>query len=292
MNDATRGECEALLASRASGALSAEVTLTRMLIATERAADVRAFLERTAGPVAAELAALLDAHAAGAARIGDMLAADVDVPPEPGDVDAGLAYARRLFDWSVQQSEEASVALHSLGSPALLARATAEIVVQLRAWGAVGPDRDTLEIGCGIGRMQAALAPHVREAWGVDVSPRMIEVARRRCASMPNVHLAQTEGRDLSAFADARFDLVLAVDSFPYLVQAGLPLVTTHVREAARVLRPGGALVVLAFSYREDDARDVREVTELGLAAGLTPIELGTRPFTLWNGAAFRLRRT
>src|SRR5437588_140869 len=69
--------------------------------------------------------------------------------------------ARRFFDRAVRRNEEASVAAHSLGDPRLLAQATREIVELLDRWGVLGADRRTLEIGCGIGRLQAALAPRV-----------------------------------------------------------------------------------------------------------------------------------
>ena len=45
-----------------------------------------------------------------------------------------------------------------------------------------------------------------------------------------------TSGRDLSSFPSASFDLVLAIDTMPYVWRAGVPLVMVHFAEA-RVLR-------------------------------------------------------
>ena len=112
------------------------------------------------------------------------------------------------------------MALYSLGSPAILAAATTEVVARLGAWGLLGPEREVLDVGCGIGRFEVALAPQVAAITGIDLSPAMIEAARRRCAGLSNVRLLATGGRDLGAFGAESFDLVLAVDSFPYLYAA------------------------------------------------------------------------
>ena len=146
-------------------------------------------------------------------------------------------------------------------------------------------------IGCGIGRLLLPIAAQVEEVVGIDVSPRMVEVARRRCAGEPRVAVRGCSGRDLADFADASRDLVYAVDSFPYVVQAGLPLAQALFAEIARVLAPGGRFALLGYSYRGDDARDTDEVAALGRDAGLTVVVAGERPFTLWNALAFLLQR-
>ena len=119
----------------------------------------------------------------------------------------------------------------------------------------------------------------------------MIEAARRRCAGLENVHLAVSSGRDLAGFADGAFDLVFAVDSFPYIHYAGPALVETHFREAARVLRPGGELAIFNFSYRDDVPTDRREVARLCPACGLTLLANGEQPFRRWDGIAFRAQK-
>ncbi len=275
-----------ILARYRAGTLSAEVALMQLLIEYEDDARVAQLVADE--PALAERCAR---HAAGTRRIVAMLRSGMDSSEPATTVDAGLAHTRRLFDWSVQQSEEASVALYSLGSAEVLAAATAELVAlyQVRGW--VRPDRAILQIGCGIGRLELALAPLVREAHGIDVSANMIAAARRRCAHLPNVALAVTEGRDLRRYDDARFGLVHAIDTMPYLVQAGGALAEVHVREAARVLTPGGDLVIGNFSYHGDLERDRHEVARLADLAGLELLVAGERPFALWDGALFHLRR-
>jgi SAM-dependent methyltransferase len=280
--------CAAIAARCARREISPAIALMEMLIASEDLARVRAAVAASGD---AALAALLVAHEAGAARVATMLGSDVDVPPHGGSVEDGVAFCKHLFDWSVRQSEEASVALYSLGSPVLLEAATGEIVHLLETWGLLGPHRRALDIGCGIGRMEVALAACLGRIDAIDVSEGMIEAAGRRCAALANVHLALASGLDLAMFEDDTFDLALAVDTFPYLVQSGMPLAATHIAEAARVLVPRGDLVLLNFSYRDDTARDVADVAALAHAARMKIVSSGTRPFALWNGVAFHLRR-
>ncbi len=195
------------------------------------------------------------------------------------------------FDRLARLSPMAGAALYSLGDPALLARITGEAVDVLRGWGLIGPRTDVLDFGCGAGRMAAALAPLVRTVTGIDVSAGMIGAARRACAGLPNVRLEVTEGRDLAICPDGTLDLVLALDSFPYLVLAGGGLAERHVEEAARVLRPEGTLAILNYSYRSDLDADAGDLARAATRCGLALEEAGTRPFTLWDGVAFRLRK-
>ena len=118
-----------------------------------------------------------------------------------------------------------------------------------------------------------------------------VERARARCGALPNVRLEVSPGRDLASFGAASFDLVLAVDTFPYLVQSALRLAETHVAEAARVLRPGGSLVILNFSYRGDRAQDAADVARFARAHGLRGVVEGATPFEVWDGRAWRLVR-
>ncbi len=206
---------------------------------------------------------------------------------EPVDDPVGRCAA--AFDRAAAVSPEASVALYALGDPTLLRAATDEVVDTLRAWGLLGPDRAVLDLGCGIGRFLRALAPSVARAVGIDVSDAMVGAARERCAGLPNVEIRRAPGRDLAPFANESFDLVFAADTFPYLVQGGMDLAETHVREAARVLRPCGHLLILNFSYRGDPAADRADVARLAADACFTVLRDGTRDCRLWDAATFLL---
>src|SRR5688500_8869492 len=192
----------------------------QLLIETEDAASARAAVKGVE-----ELEQLMAANADGCERIAAMLRSDMDSSKPARSVDEGIEFCERLFDWSVQQSEEASVALYSLGNPQLLERATREVVAQLELWNILSQKRVVLDIGCGIGRIAAELAPRVKAVYGIDVSGGMIDAALRRCAPLGNVQLLKGSGRDLREYPDAFFDTALAVDTLPYIHQSGGALV-------------------------------------------------------------------
>jgi len=286
----------AILDEASQGDLPAPVVLMRLLAEaseSERAeAALRAALAGAEGAARERLRAvrrLWDENPQAWGLVRSVLGG-LDHEEPAASAEEGIARWAALFDRAVELSPEASVALYSLGNPALLGAASAEIVERLREWGVIGRDRDLLDLGCGIGRLCEALAPHMRRVTGIDISGEMIEAARRRCAGLPNVRLLQTAGRDLASFPDASFDLVLAADSFPYLVLSGMGLAERHVAEAARVLRPGGDLVILNFSYRGNPDLDRADVTLFAKKAGFLSVREDPRAFQLWNGRAFHLR--
>lgn len=275
------------------------IALSRLLLAlgtpgetAELLAEVSHQWGRPLDPRIREMARLLNENLEGCERVAHMLREHPDPRAKLGDPELALETYRRFFDRSVGWNEEASVAAYSLGDAGLLRRVTDEVVDQLDAWGLLGPDRRTLEIGSGIGRMQAALSPRVAEAHGVDISPKMVEAARRRCAGFANVSFSLSSGRNLEAFPAERFELVYAVDSFPYIHQAGPQIVEAHFEEAARVLASGGEFVILHFSYRDSLQEDRAEVRRLSRAAGFTVVMNGAQPFKLWDGVAFRMRKS
>ena len=288
-----------------SGTLSPAVALMQLLIETEDATEVRAVVDEVTRRAASlsragdslvrdrvdDLTQLVVENEPGCEKIAEMLRADVDSPEPAPSVEEGIAFCERLFDWSVQQSEEASVALYSLGNPQLLERATREVIGQLELWNVISPEKVVLDIGCGIGRIAAELAPRVKEVHGIDVSGRMIETALRRCAALSNVRLMKSSGRDLREFADESVDAAIAVDTFPYLNQSGRALVSTYFAESARVLRKGGHLVILNYSYMGDDVTNAQEVAALATQHGFDVIVNGEHPFNIWDGSAYHLRK-
>lgn len=102
------------------------------------------------------------------------------------------------------------------------------------------PGGRALDFGCGVGRLSRALAPHFERVVGVDVSRSMIDLGRR-LGPPANVEFVVNSRADLSRFATGEFDFVLSL-----LVLQHLPrrLIRSYLLEFARVLRPGGVLVV------------------------------------------------
>ncbi|MER8435265.1 class I SAM-dependent methyltransferase [Mesorhizobium sp. M1312] len=209
---------------------------------------------------------------------------------ERNEEETDAAVVRRLasgFDAAAMISLAASVQLSSLGDEERLTAATDEIVVWLGRQGFIGAGRDILDIGCGIGRFESALSDAAHRIVGIDISLEMISVARRRCAGLRNVELRLTSGLDLADFSNASFDCVLAVDSFPYLVLAGLA--ERHFKEIARVLKTSGMAALLNYSYRGSPALDRADVHRLAEAHGMQVVVDGENPFRLWDGNAFLL---
>jgi SAM-dependent methyltransferase len=283
----------------AKGELSPAIALLRLLIAhrdlhilrsTLGALARRADQDRDMRNAITRVTGLLEANPEGGALVLRMLeeerAAARTLSPEDE-----LERCRHLFDRLVRDSAEASVALYSLGNPDLLEKATGEVVELLERLAVLGPERDVLEIGCGIGRFQQALAGSVAAITGIDIAPGMIEAARKRCAGLSNVRLIETAGRDLSPFPPASFDLVLAIDAMPYVYRAGAALVAAHFAEAARVLRAGGDFVILNLSYCGDLELDKQDARRLAEAAGLRILRNGTTDLRFWDGATFHLRK-
>jgi SAM-dependent methyltransferase len=284
------------LALAAAGELPPNVALMHVLMEATNEAEAREVLAAAARGAPHEVAgalfglvALLDRNPVAFAAVKAVLCrvAHGSLSDTPEATVRALAAA---FDGAVRAAPEASNALYALGSPELLREATAEIVAALRRWGVLNRQRRMLEIGCGIGRFEEALAPELALAVGIDVSRAMLEAARARCACQTSAAFLQTSGLDLACWCDRSFDLVLAVDAFPYLFQAGRALVGVHVAEAARVLRPGGDFVILNLSYRGDLDADRRDLAEFAVPAFEVRRD-GTREFRLWDGAAFHLVR-
>jgi SAM-dependent methyltransferase len=114
--------------------------------------------------------------------------------------------------------------------------------------GTAGADARVLDAGCGTGRMSAYLAARGCLVEGVDLSPGMVAMARRDHPGLP------FEVGSLSELpsADAVFAGVLLCYSIIHTPPPGLAAV---VAEVARVLRPGG--YVLVATQAGEGVRDV-----------------------------------
>jgi SAM-dependent methyltransferase len=193
------------------------------------------------------------------------------------------------FDEVARISPEAAVALYSLGNPALLAAATAELVSQIHAWRLLSPEFCVLDLGCGFGRVTQAIANNVRQVVALEVSKRMVELACTALHGLENVLVIRSDGDGFSFLADRRFDVVLAIDSFPYVVDCGFA--ERHIADAARVLKPAGRLLIMNYSYRGDLALDRMDLGYFAEAYGFAMERNGTSDLSLWDGRAFLLRR-
>lgn len=288
------GSLRAPLARYLGGEASGEITLMHFVMQFGDTGLLDSLLATLAGaaPDCKELADLVRLAETNMDHLGQLtvLAKDglMNIPSDYGDAVTAIC---KQFDRAVALAPEASVALYSLGSVDILERATSEIGNRLAQWGLLRSDATVLDIGCGIGRIERALALQVGAIIGIDVSSGMIEEARRRCRDLANVAFAQCNGRDLARYHENAFDLVLAIDSFPYLYVADPEIVARHLQDCARVLRPNGTVVILNFSYRGNEEADRRDIERLAAANGFLIRRAGTRDFTLWDGLTFLLTR-
>ncbi len=102
-----------------------------------------------------------------------------------------------------------------------------------------GGAKRVLDVGCGSGRLAAALAARgVEEVWGVDPSPYLLQIAAGRTQK---AKFLQGTVENLP-FADASFDAVGACFLFHELPRVAAE---KGILQLLRVLRPGGTLVIV-----------------------------------------------
>jgi SAM-dependent methyltransferase len=131
--------------------------------------------------------------------------------------------------------------------------------------GGLGPTDDVLEVGCGTGRLALGFVDYLTSGSyvGFDIIPESIAWAQRnftRRYPRFRFELADVENRfyhpggKASAdayrfpYGDSCFDFVIASSVFTHMLEAE---VTNYVREAARVLRPGGHFFASFFLVDE-----------------------------------------
>jgi SAM-dependent methyltransferase len=113
------------------------------------------------------------------------------------------------------------------------------------------PDGAYLDVGCGNGytvRWAAEASPEGR-AVGLDVSPRMIALARELSEEVPNAEYHVATFPDDHPLRPGAFDVIYAMEVFYYLPDLGAGL-----REVRRLLHPGGTFACQVDFYEENTA--------------------------------------
>lgn len=129
----------------------------------------------------------------------------------------------------------------------------------------LGPQDEVLEIGCGVGRIGLELAPRCRFWTGVDISANMLTVASERLSGLKNVRLMKLAAVSLEQFEPEIFDITYSTNMFDHLDEMDRWL---YVKDAFRVLRPGGRLFIDNTDLESDAgwapfARDASSTAEL-----------------------------
>lgn len=129
------------------------------------------------------------------------------------------------------------------------------------------PDMELLEFGCGTGSTAIAHAPYVRHIRAIDVSSKMLDIARARAATakVTNVSFEQAtiEGIDV---ADQSVDVVLGLSILHLLDDK-----EAAIAKVFRMLKPGGVFVA-STACLGDDMKWFRFVGPVGSALGLIPL--------------------
>ncbi len=121
--------------------------------------------------------------------------------------------------------------------------------------------RDLLDVGTGTGRMLELFGPRVTHAQGIDLSREMLAVARANLerAGLKNCVVRQADMFQLP-FRGASFDAVTIHQVLHFVDNPG-PVIA----EAARVLRPGGQMLVADFALHDlESLRSEHEQRRLG----------------------------
>ena len=122
-----------------------------------------------------------------------------------------------------------------------------ERIVQLAE---AGPDDTSLDVACGPGLLACAFARVVRHAVGIDLTPAMLDQARKTQAEQRLSNVSWQQG-DVNAlpFPGAHFSIVTSRFAFHHLLN---PLAA--LKEMKRVLKPGGRVIVADMAPAADKA--------------------------------------
>ena len=170
------------------------------------------------------------------------------------------ADVRRYYDantWKFLLSGSQRAIHRELWGPGVSTRSEAVHHAHALVLDELGPhDRRVLDLGCGVGTAALYLADRLPvEVVGVSISPEQVRLAERYAAQGgPRPGTVQFRLADFTDLPDdlAEVDLAFAIESFVHADPAA-----AFFREAARVLRPGGALVVID-DVRTGDPADPR----------------------------------
>jgi len=104
------------------------------------------------------------------------------------------------------------------------------------------PDKTVLDLGSALGDVCFLLAPRVKEAIGVDASPRALELAEARAREhgLANVRFLAGDVANLPGIHDASIDVAGAFDLLEHVDDE---TVRRMLRSLSRVLKPGGVFV-------------------------------------------------
>ena len=157
-------------------------------------------------------------------------------------------HREQILDQFTRQAEPFARA-QAIRSPEVLER----IVKMAEA----GPDDTVLDVACGPGLLACAFARVARHAVGVDITPAMLDQARKTQQEQGLTNVSWQSGDVLSLpYPDQHFSIVVSRFAFHHLAD---PLAA--LKEMVRVCKPGGRVVVadMAPAPEKADALNAEE---------------------------------
>ncbi|HEY1317033.1 MAG TPA: class I SAM-dependent methyltransferase [Gaiella sp.] len=156
----------------------------------------------------------------------------------------GPAWGRRASEWAATEEQQLPTydeAIERLG---------------------IDAGTHVLEVGCGSGVFLRAAADRGAHVSGLDASPELLELARAR---VPEADL-QLGDLQFLPYADDTFDVVAGFNSFFFAAD-----MVAALREAGRVARPGGSVVIQVWGRHERCALDAIKPIARPLFPGADP---------------------
>jgi len=134
-----------------------------------------------------------------------------------------------------------------------------EALNRIVQWAQAGPEDTVLDVACGPGLLACAFARVVKHATGIDITPAMLEEARK-CQKEKGVANVSWQQGDVSSlpYPDGHFSIVSTRFVFHHMEE---PLIV--LREMKRVCKPGGRVVVADMAPAAEKADALNEEERL-----------------------------
>jgi ubiquinone/menaquinone biosynthesis C-methylase UbiE len=127
---------------------------------------------------------------------------------------------------------------------------------------------DALEIGCGTGAFSRLLAQRARRVLALDLSPNMIQLARKRARDYPNVDFQCADATEWD-YPPEGFDCIASVATLHHLEM------TAMLSKMKRALKKGGTLLILDLFENEGAVDTLTSLVAMPVSMSLRLLQTG-----------------
>lgn len=144
-----------------------------------------------------------------------------------------------------------------------------------------------LDAGCGNGYLLKILAGNVQRVVGIDASEKLLSTAAKKTKGLSNASIVSGDIAQKLPFKSGSFDLVIANMVLQYL-----PSLDVFASESARIVKPGGSLIVIvdhpahALFLRAQELAGKKNEKFLTSASYFTPGKRSKK--SLWDKATLK----